>query len=187
MQATSKAAIDRQEVRVSTTPIRAAIARDQRKDDFEVLVTVEAPKVVAPEKRAPIDLVAVLDVSGSMNEEEFVRGKHMSSRLDLLKIAIKYIIKLVRDADRLAIVSFNHAVVSEYGLTRNSADSRKKLENLVDKLKASGNTAFRPALKKAVEVRAYAKFNSFNCLLLPPSFNIKDFDIFLTLFDHLSY
>uniref|UniRef100_A0A0E0BM62 VWFA domain-containing protein n=1 Tax=Oryza glumipatula TaxID=40148 RepID=A0A0E0BM62_9ORYZ len=129
-EATSKAAIDRQEVRVSTTPIRAAIARDQRKDDFEVLVTVEAPKVVAPEKRAPIDLVAVLDVSGSMNKEEFVRGKHMSSRLDLLKIAMKYIIKLVRDADRLAIVSFNHAVVSEYGLTRNSADSRKKLENL---------------------------------------------------------
>nr|BBF89715.1 von Willebrand factor type A domain containing protein-like [Oryza sativa f. spontanea] len=139
------------EVRVSTTPIRAAIARDQRKDDFEVLVTVEAPKVVAPEKRAPIDLVAVLDVSGSVNKEEFVRGKHMSSRLDLLKIAMKYIIKLVRDADRLAIVSFNHAVVSEYGLTRNSADSRKKLENLVDKLKASGNTAFRPALKKAAE------------------------------------
>jgi hypothetical protein len=69
VQATSKAAIDRQEVRVSTTPIRAAIARDQRKDDFEVLVTVEAPKVVAPEKRAPIDLVAVLDVSGSMNKE----------------------------------------------------------------------------------------------------------------------
>ncbi|EEE52558.1 hypothetical protein OsJ_34813 [Oryza sativa Japonica Group] len=152
MEATSKAAIDRQEVRVSTTPIRAAIARDQRKDDFEVLVTVEAPKVVAPEKRAPIDLVAVLDVSGSMNKEEFVRGKHMSSRLDLLKIAMKYIIKLVRDADRLAIVSFNHAVVSEYGLTRNSADSRKKLENLVDKLKASGNTDFRPALKKAVEI-----------------------------------
>uniref|UniRef100_J3NA78 VWFA domain-containing protein n=1 Tax=Oryza brachyantha TaxID=4533 RepID=J3NA78_ORYBR len=158
LEATSSAVVERQAmglVRVSTTPILPAIARGKRSDDFAVLVTVEAPRAAAsPEKRAPMDLVAVLDVSKSMREKEPVRGKQTSSRLALLKAAMKYIIRWIRDADRLAIVAFNDKLVDEYTvkLTNVRDGGRKKLEKLVDKLEASGGTAFRPALEEAVKM-----------------------------------
>ncbi|WVZ96094.1 LOW QUALITY PROTEIN: hypothetical protein U9M48_041775 [Paspalum notatum var. saurae] len=134
-------------VKVSTTPVFPAIPRDQQRDDFEVLVRVEAP--AAAKRSAPIDLVAVLD------HECPAVSPEGPSRLDLLKKAMKFIVKKLDDGDRLAIVAFNDQVVQEHStdLLRISGDGRSHARRKVDGLKAGGRTAFLPALEQGKPFR----------------------------------
>lgn len=141
---------DAETVKVSTTPVYPAIPWGQEHDAFEVLVRVEAPPAAG--RRAPVDLVAVLDVSSSMNVPATPSGK--SSRLDLLKRAMKFIIKKLDSGDRLAIVAFNDHIVAEYGtgLLDMSCDGRRDARRRVEELTAGGSTAFRPGLDKAAKI-----------------------------------
>jgi Mg-chelatase subunit ChlD len=137
-------------VKVSTHQINIT---GQQEFDFKVLVRVEAPPVV--KKRLPIDLVAVLDISGSMGLAAAPPAKK-PSRLDLVKKAMKIIIMHLNDDDRLAIVAFNNKVVSEYSTDiLDIADGRVSAERKVDELVAKGDTAFKPGLEHAVKVRPY--------------------------------
>ncbi|GJM94496.1 hypothetical protein PR202_ga11143 [Eleusine coracana subsp. coracana] len=137
-------------VKVSTIPVYTSIPWEQQSDDFEVLVRVEAPA----SKRStvvPIDLVAVLDVSDSMNAPVASMGD--LSRLDLLKRAMKFIIRKLDDTDRLAIVAFNDQVVEEYSTNMmHISENRCKAKRKVDDLTAGGKTAFKPGLERAVKI-----------------------------------
>ncbi|PAN41683.1 hypothetical protein PAHAL_8G063100 [Panicum hallii] len=134
-------------VKVSTTPIFPEIPLGQARKDFQVLLRVEAP--AAAEARAPIDVVAVLDVSGSMSDAE-----KRPSRLDLLKAAAKFMVAKLDDGDRLSVVAFNDRPVRELssGLLYMSGDGRRNAMNVVDKLEARGGTALLPALEEAVKI-----------------------------------
>lgn len=159
---------DAETVKVSTTPVYPAIPWGQEHDAFEVLVRVEAPPALG--RRAPVDLVAVLDVSSSMNSLATTpSGK--SSRLDLLKRAMKFIISKLDGGDRLAIVAFNNHIVQEYGtgLLDMSCDGRRHARRSVDELTASGSTAFQPGLDKAAKV-IYMR----TCLMLHALRNLKN-------------
>nr|XP_034606524.1 uncharacterized protein LOC117866428 [Setaria viridis]TKV99882.1 hypothetical protein SEVIR_8G073800v2 [Setaria viridis] len=144
MTATAVAA---EAVKVSTTPIFREIPLGQARKDFQVLLRVEAPPAAA--HRVPIDVVAVLDVSGSMNDRE-----NRPSRLDLLKAAAKFMVAKLDDGDRLAVVAFNDRPVRELssGLLYLSGDGRRNAMNVVDKLEARGGTALFPALEEAVKI-----------------------------------
>lgn len=137
-------------VKVSTTPVFPSIPWGQENDDFEVLVRVEAPPEAS--RRSPVDLVAVLDISSSMNTRAAPSDE--SSRLDLLKRAMKFIIGKLDSGDRLAIVAFNNQIVEEYGtrLLDMSSGGRRDVRRRVDELTARGSTAFRPGLCKAVKI-----------------------------------
>ncbi|CAN6380687.1 unnamed protein product [Urochloa humidicola] len=147
------------EVTVSTVPVLSALERDKDREDFEVLVRVRAPTDAT--RRAPVDLVAVLDVSGSMGwspEENAYRTDGGPSRLDLLKDAMKFIMDQLDTGDRLSIVAFNHNVVksySQYELTE-MPDDRRERESLkkkwVDSIQAGGDTLFAPGLVKAIGI-----------------------------------
>ncbi|KAL6638407.1 hypothetical protein ACP70R_023902 [Stipagrostis hirtigluma subsp. patula] len=123
------------------------------------LVTVSAESTV--EERAPIDLVAVLDVSGSMGMAAAPPAMK-PSRLDLLKTAMNFIVRQLHDDDGLAVVAFSDKLVTdEYitEITRISGDGRMFAETKIDDLVAKGDTAFKPGLEHAVKVRravAYA-------------------------------
>ncbi|KAE8799826.1 hypothetical protein D1007_24702 [Hordeum vulgare] len=71
-----------------------ALGRGASRDKFAVLVHVRAPADVA---RAPLDLVTVLDVSGSMEGQ----------KLELLKQAMGFVIDQLGPDDRLSMVSFS--------------------------------------------------------------------------------
>lgn len=134
-------------VKVSTTPIFREIPLGQARKDFQVLLRVEAPAVAT--HRVPIDVVAVLDVSGSMNDPE-----KRPSRLGLLKMAAKFMVAKLDDGDRLSIVAFNDRPIKELssGLLYMSGNGRRNAINVIDKLEARGGTALLPALEEAVKV-----------------------------------
>ncbi|KAL6638406.1 hypothetical protein ACP70R_023901 [Stipagrostis hirtigluma subsp. patula] len=117
-----------------------------------VLVTVSAEATV--EKRAPIDLVAVLDVSGSMGMAAAPPATK-PSRLDLLKTAMNFIVRQLHDDDGLAVVAFSDKLVTDEcitEITRISGDGRMFAETKVDELVAKGDTAFKPGLEHAVKI-----------------------------------
>lgn len=147
-------------VKVSTTPIFPTIPRGQTNKDFQVLLHVEAPPAANLKGHVPIDVVAVLDVSGSMNDPVAAaaaaspESNLQASRLDVLKASMKFIIRKLDDGDRLSIVAFNDGPVKEYssGLLDVSGDGRSIAGKKIDRLQARGGTALMPALEEAVKI-----------------------------------
>ena len=116
MQASAAAEL---KLTVTAVPIVSALGQD-KEADVEVLVRVEAPLQVAA-KHPPIDLVAVVDVSGSMG---WPGDQSDKSRMDYLKAALKFIVNELHDDDRLAVVQFNDSVKDSTALSPISSGGR---------------------------------------------------------------
>ena len=113
-------------------------------------------QVIAPAdlERVPVDAVVVIDTSGSMQTEANCAGVESSglSMLDIVKHAVKTIIKTLQKEDRLAIVSYSNAAVKVCELTLMNESGQKlaieKLESLVEE----GMTNLWDGLKTALDM-----------------------------------
>ncbi|KAL6643126.1 hypothetical protein ACP70R_021307 [Stipagrostis hirtigluma subsp. patula] len=125
---------------------RPAVARGASCDGFAVLVHARAPEAAAAAAadppRAPLDLVTVLDVSGSM------RG----DKLALLKRAMGFVIDNLRPADRLSVVSFSDVARRVLRLTRMTDDGKAAAKRAVESLHAGGLTNIPSGLRVASQV-----------------------------------
>ncbi|TVU50088.1 hypothetical protein EJB05_01445 [Eragrostis curvula] len=142
-----------EKVRVSIAmnpPILLVDDRHKLRLNGTAVVRVEAP--LSMKSSAPIDLVALLNVNKSMNGA--VAPPETLSRLDMVKKAMKFIIRQLDDDDRLAIVAFNDQVIKEYttGILEISGGTRMAMEQKMDGLMAKGDTAFKPSLEHAVKL-----------------------------------
>ncbi|KAL6561877.1 hypothetical protein OROGR_002884 [Orobanche gracilis] len=129
---------------VKAIPELPALPAGESSSNFAVLVGVRGPSLSGDARqlqRAPIDLVAVLDVSGSM----------IGSKLRLLKRAVRFVIDNLGPTDRLSIVSFSSNARRILPLRRmtdggrgdaklavNSLSSDGRGTNIVDGLKMGG-------------------------------------------------
>ncbi|CAL4933712.1 unnamed protein product [Urochloa decumbens] len=125
----------------------SALARDASADDFAVLVHARAPGIAggasaAPPPRAPLDLVTVLDVSGSM----------VGTKLALLKQAMGFVIDNLGPRDRLCVVSFSSGACRLMRLARMSGAGKALARRAVESLAAGGGTNIGEALRKAAKV-----------------------------------
>ena len=89
------------------------------------------------ENRLPVDLVITADTSHSMVGESLV----------LMKEAILFVIKNMEACDRLALFSFENYTTNLLDFTPMDAEGKKKAEQLVKKLIASGGTNIHRAMK----------------------------------------
>ncbi|XP_051183875.1 uncharacterized protein [Lolium perenne] len=119
-----------------------AIARGSARDSFAVLVHAKAPAADHTAPRPSLDLVTVLDVSGSM----------AGSKLALLKEAMGFVIDKLGPADRLSVVSFSHQARRETRLTRMSDAGKASTKLAVEYLYACGNTDILKGLDTAAKV-----------------------------------
>jgi hypothetical protein len=101
-----------------------ALGRGASRDAFAVLVHARAPVDVA---RAPVDLVAVLDVSSSM------RGR----KLALLKQAVGFVVDQLGPDDRLSVVAFSARASRVTRLARMSAAGKAAAKRAVGSLAAN--------------------------------------------------
>ncbi|CAI9773025.1 unnamed protein product [Fraxinus pennsylvanica] len=134
-----------QSVNIKSIPERPVIAASESISPFAVLVGVRAPPFSDNARhleRAPIDLVTVLDVSGSM----------YGSKLRLLKRAVLFVIDNLGPSDRLSIVSFSSAAQRIFPLRRMTGNGREDAKRAVDSLQACGLTNIVEGLKKGVRV-----------------------------------
>ncbi|XP_037437170.1 E3 ubiquitin-protein ligase WAV3-like [Triticum dicoccoides] len=135
---------------VKTHAEYSAVARDSSSDNFAVLVHVKAPSMAntvaagsdKPPPRAPLDLVTVLDVSGSMS----------GHKLALLKQAMRFVIDNLGPDDRLSIVSFSSEARRLTRLTRMSDAGKALAVSAVESLVARGGTNIAEGLRTAAKV-----------------------------------
>uniref|UniRef100_A0A8R7P864 VWFA domain-containing protein n=1 Tax=Triticum urartu TaxID=4572 RepID=A0A8R7P864_TRIUA len=117
-----------------------ALARGTARENFAVLVHAKAPSSEAA--RASLDLVTVLDVSGSM----------AGSKLALLKKAMGFVIDNLGPADRLSVVSFSDNASRLIRLARMSDAGKAAAKQAVESLYADGCTNIGEGLRVAAEV-----------------------------------
>ncbi|KAK1670079.1 hypothetical protein QYE76_058238 [Lolium multiflorum] len=112
----------------------------ESRNEFPVLVRVRAP--LERTHRHSVDLVAVLDTSGSMG---------WYGRLDSVKEAMGFVIDNLGNDDRLSIVPFRHTQNDHLRcpLSEMSQENRTKLKTIVNSLQAKGGDDLESANEAA--------------------------------------
>ncbi|XP_062219680.1 E3 ubiquitin-protein ligase WAV3-like [Phragmites australis] len=144
-------------VEIKTYPEFSAIPQSSSQDDFAVLIHLKAPyanpeqvtgglvnatSIGCPTSHAPVDLVTVLDVSGSM----------AGTKLALLKRAMGFVIQHLGPLDRLSVIAFSSTAIRLFHLRRMSHSGQQQALQAVNSLGAGGGTNIADALKKAAKV-----------------------------------
>ncbi|RCV37310.1 hypothetical protein SETIT_8G052500v2 [Setaria italica] len=112
-------------------------------EENEQQVLLELVDTSSASERSGLDLVAVLDVSGSMGEY---------GKLDKLKTAMKFVISKLGPMDRLSIVSFSSVAKKLCRLHLMTVDAKEELKGIVEKLSAGGTTNMRHGLEIGLDV-----------------------------------
>lgn len=156
---------DTKSVQLVTFPEFAAVPGPEACEKFTVLVHLKAPSSTAkqlhteqiertrnivnpsqasdtPRDRAPIDLVTVLDVSGSM----------AGTKLALLKRAMGFVIHNLGPMDRLSVIAFSSTARRLFPLQRMSEGGRQLALQAVNGLVSTGGTNIAEGLKKGAKV-----------------------------------
>ncbi|CAF1924194.1 E3 ubiquitin-protein ligase WAV3 [Brassica napus] len=129
---------------VKLVPQVSAVAKQATTlGDFAVLVHLKAG-VVSDEvpSRAPLDLVAVLDVSSSMD----------GAKMELLKNAVGFVIQNLGETDRLSVVVFSSDARRLFPLKVMSVAGKREAIQAVNSLVADGCTNIAEGLKVGARV-----------------------------------
>ncbi|GMP55754.1 hypothetical protein CsSME_00020483 [Camellia sinensis var. sinensis] len=111
-------------------------------EETEFKVMLELTGAGSGNDRSGVDLVTVLDVSGSMGGE----------KLEKMKIAMLFMIKKLSPIDRLSIVVFNGGSHRLCPLRQITENSQEEIENLVNALVANGGTNISAGLQTGLKV-----------------------------------
>ncbi|KAG9010628.1 hypothetical protein FRB93_003896 [Tulasnella sp. JGI-2019a] len=127
-----------------------------------ILISITPP--AAPEgvvdgnvkpKRAPVDFVLTIDVSGSMADPANIPGDTEQSGLsilDIVKHAAKTIITSMQDTDRVGIVTFTTGAETVLGLTQTDDAGKVKALEAIESLRPIAATNIWEGLKSSLNV-----------------------------------
>lgn len=148
---------DRSRVAVETYTEVPSLAKSRASDNFTILLHLKAPlsnswhnasrndaksPKIAQTPRAPVDLVTVLDISGSM----------AGTKLALLKRAMGFVIQNLGPNDRLAVIAFSSTARRLFPLRRMSEAGRQQALQAVNSLIANGGTNIAEGLRKGAKI-----------------------------------
>ncbi|KAK3145297.1 hypothetical protein QOZ80_4AG0326890 [Eleusine coracana subsp. coracana] len=106
-----------------------------------VMVKISAP--LAEGKTADLDIVAVMDISGSM----------AGTKLQLMKEAMRHVIEKLSPDDRLSVITFSSSVdLRHKKLTPMRPSEKDFLKKEVNNLNVGGGTNIRGGLQAGIEV-----------------------------------
>ncbi|KAK6163343.1 hypothetical protein DH2020_000207 [Rehmannia glutinosa] len=149
-------------VEVKTYPEVSAVPKSKSHDNFSILIHLKAPiseidGANSQVSRAPVDLVTVLDVSGSM----------AGTKLALLKRAMGFVIQNLGPSDRLSVIAFSSTARRLFPLRRMTDNGRHEALQAVNSLTSNGGTNIAEGLRKAAKVLTDCKWkNPINSIIL---------------------
>ncbi|KAM5587255.1 E3 ubiquitin-protein ligase WAV3-like [Rosa sericea] len=135
---------DPQAITIKTQTESLAISAAESHPRYPVLVSICAPSLQDTDGHGstPVDLVTVLDVSGSM----------CGLKLDLVKRAVKFIIQNLGPSDRLSIVTFSTTARRVFPLRRMSVEGRESAVRAVNSLRPDNMTNIVAGLEIGIRV-----------------------------------
>ncbi|CAN4079855.1 unnamed protein product [Withania somnifera] len=126
-------------------PEAAVVSVGRSYETYVIILKLKAPPALArTARRAPIDLVMVLDVSGKMKPQN----------IQMMKRAMRLVISSLSSSDRLSIVAFSTTSKRILPLRRMTTSGKRSARRIVDSivvLDGTGTSA-SDALKKAAKV-----------------------------------
>ncbi|XP_057784340.1 probable E3 ubiquitin-protein ligase EDA40 [Salvia miltiorrhiza] len=120
----------------------AVVSVGKTSETYAVVLKVRAP--MPPPRRAPIDLVTVLNVSRSVTAD----------KLHLMRRVLRMVVSSLSAADRLSIVAFSTTSKRLLPLRRMTTSGRRSARRIIDAVVAldGGATSATDSLKKAAKV-----------------------------------
>ena len=112
-------------------------------------------EAVAPERdsRVPVDVICVVDVSGSMGTEaKSGEESHGLSLLDIVKHAVRVVIGLLGDGDRLALVTYSNSATTVFELTSMNEAGKDGAKTALDTMNPYGGTNIWDGVKTAMDI-----------------------------------
>lgn len=157
-------------IEVKTFPEVPAVQRSASHDNFTVLIHLKAPLTsgrhnssrnqtllpVFQNSRVPVDLVTVLDVSGSM----------AGTKLALLKRAMGFVVQNLGPSDRLSVIAFSSTARRLFPLRRMTETGRQQALQAVNSLVSNGGTNIAEALRKGTKVLVDRKWKNPVCSII---------------------
>ncbi|KAL9659749.1 hypothetical protein QQ045_024558 [Rhodiola kirilowii] len=140
-----------------TCPELSSVAKSSSYEKFNVLVHIKAPCTsdaqvqctdgsdatrATQKPRAPVDIVTVLDVSGSM----------AGTKLALLKRAMGFVIQHLGPSDRLSVVAFSSSARRLFPLKCMNDIGRQEALQAVNSLMTNGGTNIAEGLRKSSQI-----------------------------------
>ncbi|KAK9698303.1 hypothetical protein RND81_08G094900 [Saponaria officinalis] len=132
-------------VDIRSYPEMSSVSKSAICKNFTVLINLKAGMTSSTHSstaRAPVDLVTVLDVSGSM----------AGTKLALVKRAMGFVIQNMSPNDRLSVIAFSSTARRLFPLSRMSETGRQKALLAVNSLVANGGTNIAEGLRKGAKV-----------------------------------
>ncbi|KAI3882043.1 hypothetical protein MKX03_006253 [Papaver bracteatum] len=124
------------------------VPRSVSQENFHILVNLKSNMTDVDQvnsditSRAPIDLVTVLDISGSME----------GAKIQLLKQAMGFVIDNLGPSDRLSVISFSYNASRIFPLLLMNDSGKQRALQAVNSLVASGMTNIVEGLKLGTKV-----------------------------------
>ena len=115
-----------------------------------LLFTLKTLSTQQQGSRAPIDLICVLDVSGSM----------LGSKLWLLQDTLTYLVELLGDDDRISIIEFSDSANRVTPLQRVTEINKPTIIAAIKGLFAEGGTMITEGMNRAVRVIKERKYKN---------------------------
>jgi Mg-chelatase subunit ChlD len=104
------------------------------------VLSLTSPDLI--EKESNVDLICIIDVSGSMKNQ----------KLNQIKLSLKYLISFMTPQDRLAVILFNDDAKIYLNLSFMTNETKKIFMEKIEKIMAKGGTNILSGLEKAVEI-----------------------------------
>lgn len=120
-----------------------------------VLVTLNPP---VPGRRVPVDVVCVVDVSGSMatsctvKDSDGAESETGHTSLSLVQHSVKAILNLLTPSDRLAVVKYSDAITTVFGLTPVVPTAIRRLTTQIESISAGGSTDIWGGLERGLRL-----------------------------------
>ncbi|MED6122077.1 hypothetical protein PIB30_036408 [Stylosanthes scabra] len=158
-------------IEIKTYPEVSSVPMSSSHDNFAVLIHLKAPRAgtkqsndvnnteTAPavqNSRAAVDLVTVLDVSGSMG----------GTKIALLKRAMGFVIQNLGPSDRLSVIAFSSTARRIFPLRQMTDTGRQQALQAVNSLAANGGTNIAEGLRKGAKVFAERRWKNPVCSII---------------------
>lgn len=111
-------------------------------DNTPFVINIFSPESKALKKKCNVDLIFVIDISGSM----------AGSKIEMVKKSLLVMIEMMDKNNRIAIILFNNKAQIFYDLQYLTDKAKKHLKFIINEIKGSGGTNISGGLESAINI-----------------------------------